>query len=141
MYKHIFAVIILLLMAFNITAQEEVIVNVNKTDKENKSKVFVNVDQNPEFPDGKSGLISFYKKNSILEICNNGENCKTLYYQVVIDTLGNAGEYKLLRGINEKYNNETKRLISLMPKWKPGKKGDKLVKVLVTLDIKYKAIE
>ena len=43
--------------------------------------------------------------------------------------------------INEELNKETERLITLMPKWKPGIKDKKLVNVLVTLEIKYQSME
>ncbi len=39
---------------------------------------------------------------------------------------------------DEQLNKETIRVVSLMPRWKPGSAGGKLVRVAFTLPIKYK---
>ena len=141
MYKSILLSIALTVSLTILRAQEETIVKID-SQQTGKSDIFVNVEQKPEFPGGKEGLIEFYKKTSSSSICYKKEdNCKTLYYQIVIDTLGNAGNFKIIKGINAELNAETERIIKQMPKWIPGKEKGKSVKVLVTLDIKYELNE
>ncbi|MGC9375994.1 MAG: energy transducer TonB [Bacteroidales bacterium] len=119
-------------------AQQEAIIKIDK--QQAKSDIFVNVEQKPEFPGKKEGLIEFYKKTTLYSICDKKEsNCQTLYYQVVVDTLGNVGNFKIIKGINPKLDAETKRIVESMPKWKPGMQKGQPVRVLVTLDIKYKS--
>jgi hypothetical protein len=131
-----------LVFIFNLVilnAQEDTIIN---THKAGKSDIFIEVDQKPKFPGGKEGLINFYKETSLFSICEKKEvNCKTLYYQLIIDTIGNVGDFKIIRGINRELDTETERIISQMPKWSVGIKNGHKVKVLVTLDIKYKLKE
>lgn len=128
---------VILLSVISLKAQEDTIVHVKASPNVSSSAIFADVDQKPEFPGGKEALIKFYKKITTFEICRDGGDCRTVYYQVVIDTLGNAGSFNIIKGINEIYNNETKRIVDQMPKWKPGKKGGVAVKTLITLDIKY----
>lgn len=124
-----------------LNAQEEAVIKID-SQQTSKSDIYVNVEQKPEFPGGKEGLIEFYKKTSLSSICDKKEdNCKTLYYQVVIDTFGNVRNFKIIKGINTELNAETEQIVNQMPRWKPGMEKGRLVKVLVTLDIKYKLIE
>jgi len=135
--KYIFLSITFAMCLTILKAQEEAIVKID-SQQVSKSKIFVNVEQKPEFPGGKEGLIEFYKKTSSSSICQKKEdNCKTLYYQIVVDTVGKAENFKIIKGINKELDAETERIVNQMPKWTPGKEKGKPVKVLVTLDIKY----
>ena len=138
MVKYVLLFMIILASNTLLKAQEDTVVNVDKQVKASQSNVFIDVEQKPEFPGGKDALIVFYKKTSNYEICNKGDSCKTIYYQIIVNTLGDVESFNIVKGLNEKYDNETKRIVQQMPKWKPGKKGEIPVKVLVTLDIKYR---
>ncbi len=138
MFKYVLLFAIILATNTLLKAQTDTIVNVDKAAKISQSGVFVDVEQKPEFTGGKDALIEFYKKTSNFEICNKGNSCKTIYYQIIVDDLGNVDSFNIIKGLDEKYDNETKRIVQQMPKWEPGKKGGVPVKVLVTLDIKYK---
>ena len=122
-------------------AQEETVIKIG-SQQASKSEIFINIEQNPEFPGGKEGLMKFYKTTSLFSICHKKENnCRTLYYQIVVDTIGKIEDFKIIKGINEKLDNDTERIVKKMPKWTPGKEKGKPVKVLVTLEIKYKSVE
>ncbi len=138
MCRAVLLLVVLTLGLMELKAQESVIVEVNPSET-SKSKVFVNVEQKPEFQGGRKALTEFYKKTSSFPICDKKEdNCKNLYYQIIIDTLGNVGSFKIIKGINKKLDKETEQIVNQMPKWIPGKKGGKKVNVLVTLSVKYK---
>lgn len=138
MFKYVLLFAIILANSTLLKAQKDTVINVDKAAKISQSDVFVDVEQKPEFPGGKDALIEFYKKMSNFEICNKGNSCKTIYYQIVVNDLGNIESFNIVKGLNEKYDNETKRIVQQMPRWKPGKKDGIPVKVLVTLDIKYR---
>ncbi|MCK4554520.1 energy transducer TonB [Candidatus Parcubacteria bacterium] len=140
MSKHILLIIVLFCIVITAVAQKEVIINIDTIQYKSNSEIFVLVDKKPEFPRGKEGLLAFYRKTSLLKVCNKEKevNCNTVYYQIVVDTLGNVGDFKIIRGINSNYDNETKRIISQIPKWKPGIKDGKVVNVLLILEISYK---
>ncbi|MBL7111792.1 MAG: energy transducer TonB [Bacteroidales bacterium] len=118
-------------------AQSDTIVFVDESQSANKSEIYIKVDQQPEFPGGKEGLIDFYKSTSRISICENNEKCQSVYYQIVIDTVGSISNFKIISSADKKLNKETAFIVKKMPKWKPGIKDGVLVKVLVTLGIKY----
>lgn len=130
-----------LIFTFSLTAlkaQEEDILKLDST-QISESEIFVKVEEMPNFPGGKGGLIEFYKQSSSYKICSTNENdCETLYYQIIIDTKGNVGDFKIIKGINKEIDAETARIVKQMPKWNPGKKDSQFVNVLLTLSIKYK---
>lgn len=137
--KYILLFIITLASTSLLVAQKDTILNINTVSSMSQTgDVFIDVEQKPEFPGGKKELIEFYRKLSTFEICNKGDNCKAIYYQVIVDTLGNIGGFNIIKGLDDIYDNETERIVKAMPKWKPGKKEGIPVRVLVTLDIKYK---
>ena len=141
MQKKIGLLIALCASFYILSAQKEAFVRLDTTIENNNEKIYIEVDQQPIFPKGKDGLISFYQNNTDYKICAQSDGCKSVIYNIVVDTTGTVKRYSLIKGINEKYNAETERIVSLMPKWKPGIKNEKPVKVLVTLEIFYRIDE
>lgn len=109
----------------------------------------------PEFPGGFSELLKFLQKN--VKYPNmakeNGIQGK-VYVSFVIDKEGNVGEIEVLKPVTapkapeKKYqdqydlgakqiNDEAVRVIGLMPKWSPGLKDGKPVKVMYNFPIKF----
>ena len=138
MLKRIFFTITITINLITLKAQEDTILHIDQQ-AFSKSDIYVSVDQKPEFPGGKEGLLEFYKKSSSFSICEEEEKeFNSLYYQVVIDSTGRVGGFNILKGINKKLNFETEKIVGQMPEWQPGKLNGKPVKVLVTLSIKFK---
>ncbi len=134
--KYQLVIIVLLVCSKSLFAQKDTILNIEET-TDITTKIYVDVEEKPEFPGGKDGLLKYYENISAFEICKKGNTCRTIYYQIVIDTLGNVGGFNIIKGLNDTYDKETQRIVKAMPKWKPGRKNGTPVKVLVTLDIKY----
>ncbi len=138
MAKYILAFFVFIFNLTLIYSQQEVIININDKDV-SKSDIYVDVEEKPEFPGGEIGLNEFYKNTSTYTICDKGEKgCESVYFQIVIDSIGNVGSFNILKGTDNKLNNETKHIVEQMPNWNPGKKDGKPVNVLMTLGIKYK---
>jgi len=141
MFKYVLLFAIIIVNTTLLKAQKDTVLNIDRAAKESQSNVFIDVDQKPEFPGGKDALMEFYKKTSNLEICNKSNNCKTIYYQIIVDEMGNIESFNIIKGFNKMYDDETRRIVQKMPRWKPGRKGGTSVKVLVTLSVKYKNVE
>lgn len=47
--------------------------------------------------------------------------CCKIYVEFIIDTTGTMTNIKVIRGLQEDFDNETIRVLKMMPKWKPGK--------------------
>lgn len=62
----------------------------------------------------------------------------TVYIQAIIEIDGSLTDPKIIRGLScPEFNKEALRVVNLMQTWKPGKKGDKLVRVIYTMPISF----
>jgi protein TonB len=100
---------------------------------------FVVVEKMPEFPGGMNALLEFLSKNtrypqSAAETGIQG----TVYLSFVVEKDGNVSNIKTLRGIGGACNLEAERVLSLMPKWKPGNQFGKPVRVSFNVPVVFK---
>jgi protein TonB len=108
-------------------------------DKYNKpDEPFLFVEEMPEFPGGEKALLNYLAVNVKYPVVaqENGIQGK-VYVSFVIDENGHIINVELLRGVDKSLNNEAIRVISSMPKWKPGKQRGKAVKVRFTVPIVF----
>lgn len=94
----------------------------NPPSNDPNNPVFEVVEIMPEFPDGgMSGLMQFLSKNIQYPI--NAQKNHTqgrVTVQFVVNKDGSISEPKIIRGVDPDLDGEAIRVISLMPKWKPG---------------------
>lgn len=100
---------------------------------------FVVVEKMPEFPGGMKALLEFLAKNtkypqSAAETGIQG----TVYLSFVVEKDGNVSNIKTLRGIGGGCNLEAERVLSMMPKWKPGNQFGKPVRVSFNVPVVFK---
>lgn len=74
----------------------------------------------PEFEGGDDGLRTFFGRNMrTLSIVDRG----VVMVSFVIKSDGSVTDPKVIRGVSEKVDEEARRLVSIMPKWKPAYKN------------------
>lgn len=100
--------------------------------------LFVQVDEDPEFPGGEEAMRKFIEDNLQYPrlAAENGISGK-VYVTFVIDTDGTVLKPRLLRDIGGGCGTEAIRIIKLMPKWKPGKQNGKPVRVQYNLPVVF----
>lgn len=76
----------------------------------------------PEFLGGMPALMEFIRKNLRHD---KAEKKERVIIQIVVDKEGNATNPVVLRSTNPTLNEEALRIVSLMPKWKPGRQAGK----------------
>lgn len=84
--------------------------------------VYQLVEEMPEFPGGMPALVEFIRKNVRHD---KAEKRERVIIQIVVDTDGNAINPVVLQSVNPTLDEEAKRIVSLMPKWKPGRQRGK----------------
>jgi protein TonB len=106
---------------------------------EDEDKIFMVVEQQPEFEGGYEAMTKFISKNmrypaSARRMGVDG----TVYVSFVVGKDGSINDVKVLRGISADCDKEAVRVVSIMPPWKPGKQNGKAVLVRFNLPIKFK---
>lgn len=101
--------------------------------------VYEAVEHMPEFPGGISGIMQYLEKNLVYppEAKKAGKQGRVTV-QMVIDREGNVTEVKTLRGVDPSLDKEAIRVVSSMPKWKPGMQKGEAVRVKYTLPIMFR---
>lgn len=107
--------------------------------KQNNDTIYKVVEQMPEFPGGTAKMLTFISENikypqSAMEKGIEGK----CFIQFVIDVDGSITNVELMRGFDEECDAEALRVVNLMPKWKPGKKDGKPVRVHYVIPIAFK---
>jgi protein TonB len=93
----------------------------------------------PEFPGGEAELMKFISKN--VKYPKSAQKKKIegkVIVEFIIDTAGNAVDPKVVKSLSPELDAESLRIISIMPKWKPGTANGKKVRVMYRLPIKYR---
>ena len=108
----------------------------NSTDKE----VYEVVENMPEFPDrGMSGLMKYLSANiRYPEAAHKAGTQGRVTVQFVVSKDGSIGDVKVIRGVDPTLDAEAIRVISGMPKWKPGTQKGEPVNVRYTVPVMFR---
>lgn len=108
----------------------------NSTDEE----VFEVVENMPEFPDGgMPGLMKYLSANiRYPEAAHKAGTQGRVTVQFVVGKDGSIGNVSILRGVDPALDAEAIRVISSMPKWKPGTQKGEPVNVRYTVPVMFR---
>jgi protein TonB len=111
---------------------EEVIGNTN-TDE-----VFTVVEQMPEFPGGEAAMNAFLDKNLQYPSMAKEQGIQgKVWIGFIVDKFGNVSNVEVLRGIGGGCDEEAARVVSIMPRWVPGKQSGRPVIVKFRFPINF----
>lgn len=106
----------------------------------NSGDVYKEVDNMPQYPGGFEALSAFLVKNiKYPEKAKKDTVTGTVVTNFIVETDGSVSHVKVVKGIGSGCDEEAVRVVSLMPKWKPGSQKDgKPVRVAFTLPIQFR---
>jgi TonB family protein len=114
------------------------IVVVEDEEVEEGEEIFMIVDNMPEFPGGQQAMFKFIAEN-VQYPANAMEKGGRVVCQFVIEKDGRISDIQVVRTSGEtSLDKEAVRVISSMPKWKPGKQRGKPVRVTYTLPVIFR---
>jgi hypothetical protein len=128
------------------------------------SPIYTIVDEQPEYEGGGKKMFEWLGKNVSYPVIARQKGFQgTVYVGFIIEKDGSISNVTIKRGVKNivrdtitiietgsakgnkiieredySFDNEAKRVISMMPKWKPGRKKGEIVRVAYTLPIKFK---
>ena len=102
-------------------------------------QVFQVVEEMPEFPGGIGECLKFLGKNIKypVEAQQAGAQGKVIV-QFVVEKDGSIANPKVVRSIDPNLDGEAIRVISIMPKWKPGMQKGQPVRVKYTVPVTFR---
>lgn len=101
--------------------------------------IHVSAEFMPEFPGGTSALMKYLSSNIKYPVMSQeiGSQGRVIV-QFVVDKDGTITTPVVVRGIDAYLDKEALRVISAMPKWKPGTQNGKKVRVKYTVPVVFK---
>ena len=104
-----------------------------------EKKIWVSVEEMPEFPGGEAALFSYIAKNTHYppEAQNNNIQGKVLL-RFVITPDGSVDRVEILRSVDPALDSEAIRVVSSLPKFKPGKQNGVPVNVAFSLPVSFR---
>jgi periplasmic protein TonB len=107
--------------------------------EEDVNKVFLVVEQPPEFDGGLEAMYKFISKNMKYPASARRMNIEgSVFVGFVVDADGKISEASIIKGISADCDKEALRVVQMMPKWRPGKQSGRPVRVKFVLPIKFK---
>jgi len=108
--------------------------------EEDKFSAFTGfIETMPEYPGGEEELRKFLYENLVYpKEAQENWIWGTVYVSFVIEKDGTLSNIEIKRGIGGGCDEEVVRVFKMMPKWKPGKQGEKKVMVRQTYPIRFK---
>lgn len=125
-----------------LSAQTSVVIDVADSPKaaDTTEDVLVAVDESPEYPGGNEAMIKYLQQNvkypkDGLDSAKSG----TVYVEFVVRKTGDVSDVKAVRGIKDypSFGAEAVRVVSEMPKWKPGMIHDKPANVKMVIPVRF----
>jgi len=95
------------------------------------SEYYILVDSMPVYPGGQSEMINFFMTN--FNYPSEIDTCCKVIVEFIVDTNGEVINLKIAHGLADEFDNETLRVMRMMPKWKPGKCNGKAVPVRIVI--------
>jgi len=124
----------------NNKVDEIAVVGFNSQEKSVKTddEVFVVVEEMPEFPGGNLEMRKFLAQNVKypVEAQKKGIQGK-VYVTFVVNKDGSVSNAKISRSVDPILDAEAVRVVSILPKWKPGRQRGQDVAVLFTVPINF----
>lgn len=107
--------------------------------KEEESKVFDVVEEQPSFPGGQGALMQWLSDNIKYPViaAENGIQGRVIV-QFVVSKTGSISDVRVVRGVDPSLDKEAVRVVSNMPNWTPGRQNGTTVNVRFTLPVTFR---
>ena len=105
--------------------------------EEEKAIPFQLVEEKPSFQGGDANQFSKWVNSKLVypEIAKENGVQGRVTLQFTVNADGTVSNVKVLRGVDPALDKEAVRVVSMSPKWKPGKQRDRAVKVTYTFPV------
>ena len=107
--------------------------------KEEKDSVYNQPEVMPEFPGGMEAMMKYLSENiKYPEMAKQKNTQGKVLVTFVVEKNGSISDVKVAKGIGDGCDEEAVRVISAMPKWKPGMQNGKKVRVSFAIPISFR---
>ena len=106
--------------------------------KHNDENVYEVVEQMPSFPGGQEALMTYINHNIKYPEEDCGQGRVTVSF--IVEKDGSITNATIRRSVDPAFDREALRVINSMPKWIPGKKNGRNVRVRFNVPVQFKLL-
>ena len=125
-----------------VLVKEKPLMAVSDTTKKKKTAedpVFMVVEEMPEYPGGLNACMQFIARNIKYPVLASEAKVEgRVIVQFVVDKDGSIVEQRVARSVEPSLDAEALRVVSMMPKWKPGKQKGQNVRVQFAMPVTFR---
>jgi len=104
-----------------------------------EEEIFMVVEQAPEFPGGTNALYDYLRKNmKYPAICRESGITGRVIVSFTVNKDGSIVDVEVVKGVHPQMDKEAVRVVSGMPKWKPGEQRGKPVRCRFNLPVNFR---
>lgn len=108
-------------------------------EKEEDDRIYDLVEENAQFPGGDAGCYEWLRNHIQYPVSCQKEGVQgRVLVCFVVNKDGSIVDEKIVRSPDARLSQEALRIVRLMPKWKPARQGDKVVRSRFTLPIMFR---
>lgn len=105
--------------------------------------IFINVETTPQFKylDNKNtqeSVDAFIYKHKLWP--TDDDIVARIDIQCIVEKDGTLSNFKVIKGLEDRYNKASINVLKLMPKWIPGKKDGQIVRTQIIIQVKWDLI-
>ena len=117
----------------------ESVVDIPKGEDSQEEVIFQVVEQMPEFPGGMKECMKFLARNMKYPVAAQQAKIEgRVVVQFVVGKDGSVSDIEAIRGVSPELDAEAVRVVSMMPKWNPGKQRGRAVAVKYSMPIVFR---
>lgn len=111
---------------------------IDNTSNQDNGPVYMYCEKMPEFPGGEAAFFDYVMKNVKYPAGAVSDKIEgRVVVKFIIRSDGEPGDVKIFRSIRSDLDSECLRVISRMPKWKPGMINEKPVSVSYSIPVRF----
>lgn len=108
-------------------------------EEEDDDQIFLVVEEQPQFPGGDEALLRYFRDNVKYPVMAQEMGIQgRVICQFTVRKDGSVGDVVVVRSADKSLDAEAIRLVSKMPRWKPGKQRGKPVHCKFTVPVTFK---
>ena len=110
-----------------------------KSQAPGEEDVYMVVEESPEFPGGTNALMGYLRDNMVIpDSCRENNIQGRVLVTFIVEKDGSITKPVVVKSVNHLLDAEALRLVSAMPKWKPGRQNGQAQRVKFTIPVNFR---
>lgn len=110
-----------------------------KSESPGEEDVYMVVEESPEFPGGTNALMGYLRDNMVIpDSCRENNIQGRVLVTFIVEKDGSITKPVVVKSVHPILDAEALRLVSAMPKWKPGRQNGQAQRVKFTIPINFR---